>query len=40
MGLVKCFSNIPYRLNAALTGLITTLDIVTDIMSESHLTSM
>lgn len=34
MRLVKCFSSVPYRLNAALTGLITALDIVTDIMSE------
>ena len=40
MRLVKCLSNVPYRLNAALTGLITALDIVTDIMSKLHPTSM
>lgn len=34
---VKCFSNHPYRLNAALKGLTTTLDITTDIMSEFRL---
>ena len=33
---VKCLSNVPYRLNAGLTGLITALDIITDIMSKSE----
>lgn len=32
---VKCFTDVPYRLNAAMTALVTTLDIVTGIMSKS-----
>ena len=39
MCLVKC-SNVPYQVNAAVTGLGSALDIVTDIMSKFFLTIM